>query len=124
MALLAFPFAQLSDVELRNCIYDNHNFPLSVINELQYDPFSESEHLNSIDNFLTNNIPKVIQCDYYFCSESTVNYQHHKHLSIVSYNISSVPLHLDTFSDECLNTIDFCVDVIGLCETRLHDNIS
>ena len=42
-------------------------------------------------------------------------------LKICSYNINSVPQHLD---EQCLST--FCVDfdVIGLCETRLNDNIS
>ncbi len=80
MSSYVFPFVQLSDNELIDCMYDNHNFPLSVINELQYDPFNESEHLNSIDNFLAYNIPKEIQCDYYFCSESREKFLHHNHL--------------------------------------------
>lgn len=123
MASYTFPFAQLSDTELIYCIYAGHNFPFSVINELQYDPFSESEHINSLDNFLIQNTPKELQCDYYFCGESRVNCIHNN-LSIMSYNKSSVPLHLDSFNAECLDTIDFSVDVIGLCETRLNDNIS
>lgn len=123
MASYTFPLAQLNDTELIACIYDGHNFPFSVINERQYDPFSESEHSNSLDNFLIQNTPKELQCDYYFCSESRVNYIHNN-LSIMSYNISCVPLHLNSFNTDCLDSIDFSVDVIGLCKTRLHDNIS
>ena len=120
MASYTFPFDQLNDYELAECINDDHIYPFRVINELQYDPFTECEDLNSIDNFLSYNI----QCKYYFCDEPTTISQFDNYFSILSFNINSVSLHLEAFHDECLNPIHFFPDVIGLCETRMHDNIS
>lgn len=67
---------------------------------------------------------KDLSCDYYFCDDSNINLQSNYALSITSYNISSIPLHFDSFCDQCINTLNINFDVIGLCETRLNNNIS
>ena len=77
MAYYNFPFAHCDD-ELIECVYDSHDFPLSVINELKYDPFSECEVLDTIDNFLVNNVPNI-KCEYHFCSEYKVSSPQHIH---------------------------------------------
>lgn len=42
----------------------------------------------------------------------------------MSQNISSVPQHLESLFDQCLNQSSVTVVAIGLCETRLNDSIS
>ena len=56
-------------------------------------------------------------------NQKVVDYFPSDSLKISSYNISSVPQHIDSFYGQCLNS--FCVDfdVIGLCETRFNDII-
>ena len=43
--------------------------------------------------------------------------------SILSFNINSVPLHFEQFSEQCLTGIAHKFDVIALCETKLTDDI-
>ena len=60
-----FPFSNLSDNNLLELYNYDHQFPLSVIDTLQYNPFSESSQTDSVDNFLTTNLVKDLSCDYY-----------------------------------------------------------
>lgn len=61
--------------------------------------------------------------DYIFASEFPIQISPRNSLKILSHDISSVPQHLDSLFDQCLNSSDIDLDVIGLCETRLSDNI-
>lgn len=58
----------------------------------------------------------VMRIHIYFFSGSS--------LKLMSQNISSVPQHLESLFDQCLNQSSVTVVAIGLCETRLNDSIS
>lgn len=116
-----FPFSHF-DETLIDVTNDIHQFPLSVISELSYNPFNEMNVPDSVDYFITDNLVKDLDCKYYFCDDLQANLQHNN-LKIMSYNISSVPLHMESFNDQCLSTTNIKFDVLGLCETRLHENI-
>lgn len=45
-------------------------------------------------------------------------------IKLLAYNISSNPLHFDSFIDQCLEQTDVIFDVTGFCETCLNDAIS
>ena len=44
-------------------------------------------------------------------------------LKFTSFNISSIPLHLDSCIDQCVDVSGIRFDVLALCETRLNDAI-
>lgn len=44
-------------------------------------------------------------------------------LNLLAFNISSIPLHLDSCIELCINVTNRRYDVIGFCETRLNDTI-
>lgn len=117
-----FPFSHFDIFLLNSNVNDNHQFPLPTINNIIYNPFNELHITDSIDSFLTVNLVKELDCKYYF-SEDLRTIVNCTSLNILFYNISSVPQHLDSFYDQCLNANNIKFDVIGLCETRLHDNI-
>lgn len=118
------PFHNINDVELIGAInYDVHNYPLSVLNTLTYNKSAERSS-NIIDNLYDPVINEPV-CDYIFNSDFPTQIFPNNSLKILSYNISSVPQHLDSLYDQCLNSSACGVnyDVVGLCETRLNDNI-
>lgn len=118
-----FPFSNLSDTEFISVIQgDNHLYPLSVLNSLVFS--------NSEDNITNHNVEHLSEpimpqpeCDYIFCTDELQHNFLNNSLKIFSYNISSVPQHLDSFFEQCFNPSGVQVDVVGLCETRLNDNI-
>ena len=118
-----FPFPTINDAELINVIqHDNHNYPLNVINTLIYcnSDFNLSNH--SADHLNEPTVPQP-ECDYNFCSDEISHKSPSNSLKILSFNISSVPKHLESFFDQCINPSGIPFDVIGLCETRLNSNI-
>ena len=118
------PFRELDDTELFNIlnIDKEHSFPLSVIDNYIFHPFSYNDDYH--DYLVSYGINEPV-CNYYFCDdlESNINLMP-SNLNFLSYNISSIPLHLDTFSDQCLDTINNTMNILGFCETRLNDEIS
>ncbi len=44
-------------------------------------------------------------------------------LNLLAFNISSIPLHLDSCVDQCVNVNHIKFDVLTFCETRLNDAI-
>ena len=59
-------------------------------------------------------------CNYHFC-DTIIQSISNPSLKLLAYNISSVPLHFETYLDQCLDQMFF--DVVGLWETRLDDLI-
>lgn len=56
MASYYFPFAHLD--ELFNTGLIRHELPLNITDELIYNPLDESNKLETIDNYLINNLSK------------------------------------------------------------------
>lgn len=101
--------------------HENH-FPLSTLNKLTLKVHED------IVNDKTNNFEFTSQepvCSYYFLNEpSKIESFPTHHFKLLSYNISSIPLHFDTFTVQVLDFLNFQFDVISICETRLNDNLS
>ena len=121
-----FPFHNLNNSDLINILNADsyHNFPLSVIEGMTYDPVKDTD-THGIDDSLLNNMLIEPKCTYYFSdTEHIVPSNISKtSLNILCQNISSVPLHLDILLDQCLPPFDMQFHIIGLCETRLNDDI-
>lgn len=118
MDSVSFPFGDLNNQDLFNLFqYNYHNFLLNVIDNMTYDPL---RYIDSSDDFPTEyfNVPT---CNYVFCDEPATPPSDNSLLSVLSYNISSLPLHFDGFIEECVNALNDRVDVFGFCETRLTD---
>lgn len=65
--MLFFPFHSLNNSDLINILNEDssHNFPLSVIETMTYDPFKDND-AHTIDDSLLNNIINEPKCSYYF----------------------------------------------------------
>ncbi len=65
-----FPFASLDDVDLTNFLNSNtvvHNFSLSVINTMMYNPFNYFENISHVsDNLSIQCNINEPSCDYVF----------------------------------------------------------
>lgn len=114
-----FTFYHLADISVS--VY--HQFPPNVINELVFNPFNENNNSEAVDSCFLENTVKEINCNYNFSGELRTILQHDS-LNIMFYNISSVPLHFESFTEQCINSSDIHPDVFVLCETRLNNNIS
>ena len=120
--MATFPFFSLGDNALNNVLNEQHNYPLSVIDNMVYDPFSLIDDKNSVDEYILNTV-QVTNCKY-FCvgSAEKVNLPS-PGLNIMFHNISSVPLHLESLTEQCLNPFHVKFDALCLCETRLNYDI-
>lgn len=119
-----FPFHDVDDVELINIInYNSHSFPLNVLNSLNFTSSHVAERPNhDIVNLYQPALYEPVS-DYIFHNEFLTQTLPSNSLKILSYNICSIPKHLDSLSDQYLSSSTTDLDVIGLCETRLNDNI-
>ena len=116
------PFSNDSDDSL-NHSDDYHNFSLQTINEMTFELSKYHDEKISLAN---NNDYEITQppCDYLFCGDGNIDPVFtDESLRILFFNIGSIPSHLDEFREQCLSTLGFDVDVIGLCETRLNDSL-
>lgn len=120
-----FPFSNLNDQELINILNsDTHRYPLRIIDSLTYtitNNLQLSTH-NTIDDVHEHILPEPI-CEYTFCDDDISLTFPPNRFNIISYNISSVPQHLDSFLDQCINPSGVSMDIVGVCETRLNDTI-
>lgn len=102
-------------------INDTHNYPLEVINSLKYSPNESSIPSHNTDDCELL-LPEPI-CDYTFCNEDLRHIFPDHNLKICSFNISSVPLHLESLFDQYITPSGVQLDIISLWETRLNDSI-
>ena len=118
------PFHSVTDDDLCTAVHGvTHNYPLSVLNTLLYKPI-DSNHNHFYDDYIFDNLFPDLKCSYHFCDTTNINHDVRSSLNILSFNISSLPRHLDTLFDQCLTPTNMKFHVIGLCETRLNDAIS
>lgn len=124
MDSLYFPFCHINDKSFQKIVNGSryHLYLLEEINNISCNPFEESNILNSVDKFIRGN-DSVQVCKYYFCEDFHDISDALADRKLLSYNISSLPLHNDSFQYQCLNEVGAKFDVIGLCETRLNKNI-
>ena len=131
MANYVFPFHNVSDDHFliinNTSITDNDVIPLNNLNNLIFNPIIPSDDAHNIDpdsfliNYLNLNFPP---CEYYFPIANQSNFPDVTNkFTYISYNINSVPLHFDDFVDQVLTPFPIKFDVIGLCETKLTDDI-
>ena len=132
-----FPFCDVSDCDLlvllnghyTSCARDDI-IPLDVLDSMC---FSSVDHC--VDGYLGEVDPDDFlqgirgfdnpNCNYYFpaTSDCDLDQLPVDAFSVLSFNIGSVPKHLDSFVDQCLAPLGYQFDVIGFCETKLTDDI-
>ena len=123
MDSFVFPFSNVDNYNLIPLLNgEQHNYPLHIIDSMMYNPFQYYENNN-----VANNIPVQFStyqpnCNYYFCDENVpVTCESNSCLNLLALNISSIPRHLDSCIDQCINVFDMKFDILGFCETRLSD---
>ena len=126
------PFFNVSDNELINCF--STELPILSLDDLQNMQFenivwNENTQMQGSDpdNFILTNLGITNPTSNYNfpCASlgNNLNTNSNNSISIISYNINSIPLHLNEFIDQCLSPIDHKFNVIGFCETKLTDQI-
>lgn len=121
MTLNIFPFSNLNDFDFSQLLDNYHYYPLDVIENMTFDQFQSYNNRTPITNDL-NPMMKELNCKYYSCSNFS-SFDCSSILSMLCYNISSIPRHWDEFCDQCLSVLNVRFDILGFCETRLNDNI-
>ena len=123
------PFYDLSNAELSD-LYINlsQKKTLTELNELVYDNFNNAIDTSSADTdpnvFLKDSFGfKNPQCSYIFPGKLDCLQIHNNSLSLMNYNIGSIPANLESFIDECLTPLQFNFDILGFCETKLTKNL-
>ena len=69
---------------------------------------------------LINSFVQVPNCEYNFCDDISSNPSLNPSLNILFHNISSLPLHVESLIDQCINPFHVRFDMIimiCLCET-------
>ena len=118
------PFHDISDVELVSVINnDNQYYSLNALNTLIFNNGNDNNQDIRTVEYLSEPVINDPICEYIFSDESQNQLFPNNSLKLLAYNISSVPQYLDSLYDQCLKGFSVSLDVIGLCETRLNDNI-
>ena len=117
------PFQNLNDIDFLDTLdVVIDKFLLDDLDKQQY--FHFDAHVNnSVDDSPSCFIFKEIECNYYFCN-SKMDLSSSNNFNLISYNISSIPRHLEEFHEQCLTQFKLKFHIIDLCETRLNDSIA
>lgn len=121
--MASLPFLSLNDSALTCLLSEQHNYPLQVIDDMVYDPFPLIDDRNPVDNHLVNNL-QIPDCNYVCVGTGSKPKLSSPGLNLLSHNISSIPLHLESLIEQVLNPLHVTFDVLCFCETRLNDDIS
>ena len=132
----SLPFYNLNDQNFY--IFLNEN-PYNIQNEvialdhldnLCFNPFTfnDDDHLSDTDpdNFILRSLGyNNLSCKYHFPNSMSNDFHNlpSKTFSLICHNIGSIPSHLDEFIDQCLTPLCHNFDVIGLCESKLTNDI-
>ena len=126
------PFSHVDDAEFHSFVIEAQFNSLSncrlsgySVNELSnivfrepYDDILANENDGAGGNF----VDTVLPCEFYLEDEIRQNFHSdNQTFSLLSFNIASLPLHFDELKYILLNHV--CLDVFGLCETRLSPEI-
>lgn len=124
METYLFPFHNINNDDLNHLLNHNvlHNFPLDVIDNMIYKPFRYFDNSDAVHNISIDYIVNEPSCNYLFLD--TFSTDNSNYLNLFAHNISSIPLHLDSCIDQCINSSSIKYDVLGFCETRLNEAIS
>ena len=129
------PFHRLLDGELLDIFNDNINvidgfdFPLDLLNQLNFNQFdidSNPSHLDIDPDDLLLNQMNDLDCRYHFhdtLSDIIDNKNKTEKITILSYNVNSIPHNLENFLDVEINDFISNIDIFALCETKLNDDI-
>lgn len=117
-----FPFHNLNNFDLASLLNDNvlHNFPLHVLDKTTHKPFLYLDGDRASDNLSIQYNISEPNSNYLF-SDNIISSPDSLNLFVL--NISSVPLHLESCLDQCINTSNCVYDVLGFCETHLSDGL-
>ena len=123
------PFNTVNNNEFIELMSDRENYlNLSYLNRLSYDQFSTTLNRYGDDfdpdiNHFNMLKEKIENCLYYFSDNFKPNPKC-KTFSVCSFNINSIPHNFESFVDQCYNGLNHQFDILGLCETKLNDEIN
>ena len=129
------PFNNLTESELKNCFdplncdTNRNNFDFDHLNHLVFDQFSSTYNDYNCDldpdlNFFVKNLDMSTKCEYCFLDSLNVPQVENNNLfSILNLNINSLSKNLDSFVSYFKNMLNFQLDVVSFCETKLSDEI-
>ena len=127
------PFANISDDELLDILNGDlpYKFELSDLEKMQFnnivwnDEAQLQEH--DPDNFILGSlgILNPVSMYHFPCAQlgNQLNDTNSNSMSVMSYNINSIPDHFHDFLDQCLSPIDHDFNIMGFCETKLSGDI-
>lgn len=107
---------------------NNELIPLNILENLTFNhvTINEDAQNNDIDPdyYLVNSLNyKYPSCKYFFPNTPEVQLPTKNSFTLICHNINSLPLHFEEFSEECLCPYASNFDIIGLCETKLTNDI-
>ncbi len=116
------PFGNIIYTDFIDNLNENpsHKFSFDELNNFIYVSNSDSRHF--INDFSACNTFQEPQCSYYYCDHDN-QFTSCGSLNILSFNINSVPLHLNKLFDQWLSHFDTKFHIVGLCETRLNYSV-
>ena len=126
------PFALLNELELDNILFENEllnqNYAIDSLNQITFNQFSLDvpdvfRDLDPDVNFFPEIRDKCDQCGYHFV-DSLNNIIRSDNLSICSLNVNSISKNFDCFTNTFFSNPDLDFDVVGLCESKLTDEIA
>ena len=126
------PFNFIDDVDLERLLFSNElfnqNYNLDLLNKTIFEQFSRDIHNTIVNsdpdiNFFSEIRDKCNQCTYYFIDSLKEFNKVKNKFSICSLNINSISKNFDTFTELFLDESGVKFDIIGLCESKLSNEI-
>ena len=125
------PFVDISDEDFIDLfiVYVPYKYSLTDLEIMQFDNFvgdvSAQDH--DPDNFILGSLGFVNPVSHYYFPDSSLgsklNDVRDTSLTLITYNINSIPMHFNDFIEQCLGPIDHNFDLMGFCETKLTSDI-
>ena len=126
------PFSLIDNVELEGLFFNNDllntGYNIDVLNKVIFQQFSNNIHSSIVNsdpdvNFYSEISEVCDQCEYFFIDSLKKINKNSDRFSICSLNINSISKNFETFTDLFLGKSGVDFDVIGLCESKLTDEI-
>lgn len=127
------PFSSLNDAQLiAELLSDNNQYtlPYHVYEKLLFNYIDDNDYGNNVlddvdpDPIILSSHVTLCSCNYYQHSELSDLLKNDQNSStIIFQNIRSIPENFDSFRVQYIDSLIPYINIIGLCETRLTNNI-
>ena len=100
--------------------FSKNNFSVS---SFTYENVDKRNEIDSFDEQLLYNLQETLPDCHYYDAEQFNNLEINSSFSFISCNINSFSCNFDSFYSTFLNNNKFSPDLLGLCETRLNNDL-